>query len=296
MTNVDTTNASTPKATADKPEISVITVTHNRRNLLLKKLETLQQQTLSPERFEWMIFVNGSTDGTEEALQEVQTPFKTTVVTSPENISVAKARNAAVGASHAYALLFSDDDCLLPPSALSRHLEEQDKGFRVAVGPVAFEHDGNTRLQRLEKAHYWHVNGANTSVPRLAFKAVGGFDESLKGYGMEDVLLGYRLHREGLPFVALSDLRVIHMGPDPRHSGDASKGGGAGRNAMRIAMQHPETALRLGVHPLNLALKRVALWPPYNVVWRRLSPDSYAYERAFLDGALAQRRRGVERA
>ena len=33
------------------PEISIITVTSGRRALLVKKLESLAKQTLSPERF-----------------------------------------------------------------------------------------------------------------------------------------------------------------------------------------------------------------------------------------------------
>ena len=276
------------------PEISIITVTSGRRALLAKKLESLAKQTLSPERFELVLYVNEQSNDVREVLEQAQPPFHVTVLAPPDveaGVSAARARNKCVEAAGAQILYFSDDDCLLEPATLERHLASQNSGFRVSVGPVAFEHEARTRETPLKRVRYWNLNGANTSLPTLAFRAVGGFDETVKGYGMEDVLLGYALEREGLPFVALPEARVRHIGPDPRRSGDVSKGESAGRNAVRIASRHPDLSLRLGVHPVSLIAKRLALWPPYGAVWRGLDRPTYTYERAYLAGAIDERRR-----
>ena len=275
------------------PEVSIITVTSARRALLAKKLESLAKQTLPPERFELVLYVNERGNDVREVLEQAHPAFHVIVLAPPDveaGVSAGRARNRCVEAAGAQILYFSDDDCLLEPATLERHLESQNSGFRVSVGPVGFEHEGQTRETPLKRVRYWNLNGANTSLPTLAFRAVGGFDD-VKGYGMEDVLLGYALEREGLPFVALPEARVRHIGPDPRRSGDTSKGESAGRNAVRVASRHPDLSLRLGVHPVSMIAKRLALWPPYGAVWRRLDQPTYTYERAYLEGAIDERRR-----
>lgn len=270
-------------------ELSVITVTFNRRALLLEKLATLRQQTLEPERFEWLVCVNGCADGTIEALEKIKTPFQLKVIVSPQTEAPAKARNVCARQAEGETIYLSDDDCLLLPDTLARHLAAQRRTPGVAVGAIRFEHDGASRAWRPGGVGYWNVNGANTSLPSRAFEAVGGFDESLSGYGGEDILLGYRLKQAGLSFMALPEALVRHLGPDPQRSGELNKARSAGRNAVKIATQYPELALRLGVHPLSIWLKRRLLAPPLGLVWQRLDSISYAYERVYLQGALEEK-------
>lgn len=270
-------------------ELSVITVTRNRPQILAQKLASLAAQTLPPDRFELVICVNGCEQGSLELLRATGTPFSMTVLSFAANEGAAKARNACARQVEGEIIYFSDDDCLLCPDTLARHLAAQRRMPRVAVGAIRFEHDGASRAWRPGRVGYWNVNGANTSLPRKAFEAVGGFDESLSGYGGEDILLGYRLKQAGLSFMALPEARVRHLGPDPQRSGDLDKARSAGKNAVKIAAQHPELALRLGVHPLSILLKRVLLVPPLGLVWQRLDGVSYGYERAYLQGALKEK-------
>jgi GT2 family glycosyltransferase len=265
--------------------LSVLTVTYNRRDLLAQKLEALAAQTLLPEQFELVVGVNGATDGTLTMLQAARMPYRLTVLNFEASLSIAAARNACAAASGGAVFYFSDDDCLPGSETLAKHLAAQAVPC-VAVGGLEFVHGEQVERWTPKRVGFWNLNGANVSVPAAAFRAVGGFDETLSGYGGEDVLLGYALHRHGLPFVALPNAGARHLGPNPVRSGNLQKAHSAGRNAARIARQHPELAYRLGVHRALLALKTVALKP--RALWHVLAPDRYAYERAYLDGALSE--------
>jgi len=59
----------------------------------------------------------------------------------------------------------------------------------------------------------------NLAVPAAALRAIGGFDEDFTGWGIEDVDLCYRLHREGVRFRVTRDAVNYHqvhpLGPGP---------------------------------------------------------------------------------
>ncbi len=269
-------------------KLSVITVTYNRCALLRQKLAALGAQTLSPERFELIVLVNACTDGTVKLLESTATPYRLRVLESERSLSPARARNLCAREAAGDTLYFSDDDCLPSPTTLAAHVAAQVRPC-VAIGWLEFVSDENHELWRPRQVGFWNLNGANTSVPTNHFQAVGGFDETLSGYGGEDVELGYIL--KYLPFVALPDALAQHLGPNPKHSGNLEKARSAGRNAQRLAGRYPELAYRLGVHQGLLALKQLALLGPPRHLWERLAPHSYTYERAYLLGALEEKRR-----
>ena len=60
---------------------------------------------------------------------------------------------------------------------------------------------------------------------------------------------------------------------------------------MKIASYYPELALRLGVDPRVLGLKKLALYGPLGYLWKLLRQDSFRYERAYLEGALEEKHR-----
>ena len=266
-------------------QLSVITVTHDRGALLRQKLVALARQTLPSEQFELVVLVNACTDETMGLLESARTPYRLRVKTSKALLSPAEARNLCAAAATGHVLYFSDDDCLPAPDTLRRHLAAQRRPC-VAVGGLEFVAANHTEQWRPKRVGFWNLNGANTSVPAAAFYGVGGFDASLSGYGGEDVALGYALRK--LPFVALPDAPAAHLGPNPVRSGDLKKAYSAGRNAQRLARRYPALAYRLGVHRALLMLKRFALLGPPRYLWN--STPKYAYERAYLLGALEERR------
>ena len=266
-------------------QLSVITVTHNRAALLRRKLAALAQQTLPPEHFELVLLENSCTDETTALLKTVKTPYRLRIQNSQTLLSPAAARNLCASAAAGRVFYFSDDDCLPAPETLQKHLEAQTRAC-VAVGGLEFIAKSKTEVWRPKRVGFWNLNGANTSVPAVAFHRVGGFDTSLSGYGGEDVALGYALRE--LPFTALPDAVAQHLGPNPARSGDLDKAYSAGRNAQRLAARYPALAYRLGVHRALLGLKRFVLLGPPRYLWR-LFPQ-YHYERAYLLGALEEKR------
>ena len=275
----------------NRPKLSVITVTFGRLAVLRRKLESLTAQTLAPERFELVLCVNDDPE-TLTVLQDLTLPFALMLVPFSERSGSAQARNACVRKARADLLYLSDDDALLHPDTLERHLNfhQAQTEATVAVGGVDWEQDGAVEAMRPARVNYWNLHGINTSLPKAAFEAVGGFPEWLTGYGLEDVLLGYALTKKGYKLVSLLDASVRHLGANPMRGLQPDKARSAGRNAVRVVKRYPELAFRLGVHPLLLGIKQLAFSPPLGTLWKRFDEGSFHYERAYLQGALEERR------
>jgi glycosyltransferase involved in cell wall biosynthesis len=74
--------------------------------------------------------------------------------------------------------------------------------FPVAGRKKFYQEALNVYGARLEKcpAPWFLFLTRNVSVPRLILRETGGFDESLRVAGLEDMELGFRLHRRGVPY------------------------------------------------------------------------------------------------
>lgn len=277
----------------DALELSVVTVTHGRVPLLLRKLEHLLKQSLPADRFEWRVLANGD-PAAATALRDLDTPFATTVVDSSENLPIAVARNRAAAGARGRVLLMSDDDCLPGPACLRAHAAAHAaQPGSVVVGPLRLPEELRVgrrrepfeRAARIGRRALWiNATGANTSLPRDAFVAVGGYDERFVDYGGEDPDLALRLKRRGLRFRYAGAAWALHagrvLGGDPRRAYLA----GRAHRAIYDRDRSLEVGLLLGVHPWLLGAKRALLSGPLS---RWLDPEVVAYERAYLEGAAA---------
>jgi GT2 family glycosyltransferase len=274
--------------------LSVITVTHNRRELLLKKAASLGKQTLAPEQFEWVVCINHDVDGSKAALEALALPFGVKLLEFSSLQGSSLARNACVRLAAGELLYFSDDDVLVPEATLEHHLQFHQKQNRPVLGQgdIDWEYQGEVEAMKFTKVHYWNINGVNTSLPRQSFEAVGGFPEWLSSYGHEDVILGYRLYRHGLPLCHVPNATVRHLGANPMRGLEPGKARSAGRNAVIVTRHYPELAFRLGVHPLLMAVKRVSFSPACARLLKRLSPEWLVYEQAYFEGAKEEQERG----
>ena len=281
------------------PEISVVTASSRRRELLLAKLASLEKQTLDPDRFEWLVCVNGPDDGSVAALEAAPPRFALTVLQSDETLAAATARNLAASQAKAPLLLISDDDCLPEPGCLAAHLSlHHAVADAVGVGPVRLPAELRNSAGRepfeqvptLAGRVLWiNATGTNTSLPASAFHLVGGYDESFHSYGGEDPDLAYRLRCAGMTFRHVPNALTYHHGRQLGSEGE-EKAYLAGRAHWRVYRKHAsiEVGVLLGVHPLLLAVKSLLL---DSGPLRRCSGPRLAYERAYLRGARTAQER-----
>lgn len=254
----------------NQPRISVVVPTYNRLDTLRHVVPSLVAQELPRGTFEVVVADSNSADGTAEYLAEVarEHPF-VRHVPGPYT-GRAAARNAGIASARAPVVLFTDADIIASPDLLARHLAHHDApGTRAVVGMevqvVSYEDyerkrdDASLRAPlhglRAKRLSWLYFLTGNASVPRADLERVGSFDESFTGYGHEDLELGYRLERAGIPIVYEPRAVNYHWHPVPWDE-QQEKYELAGRSTVRFYRKHPawDVKLRLGMTPLSLAL------------------------------------------
>jgi GT2 family glycosyltransferase len=194
-------------------DVSVVVPTFNRRELAVRVIGILSQQTLLPARYEVIVVVDGSTDGTAEALRALRTPYFLRVI-DQENSGPACARNTGYRAAQSNLILFLDDDMLPSPGLIAEHIDAHIRQERaVAFGAIFLSADsppslatkcfnreiGAFYLERKRNPQLeWQMADcvfSNASLPRALLDEVGGFDEAFRK--REDLELGVRLLHSG---------------------------------------------------------------------------------------------------
>lgn len=220
-------------------EISVVIPTYNRREILRSMLGALREQTISPQKFEVIVVVDGATDGTWEMLQEIETPYRLTShyqenaglgsSTFSSGVSVARNRGAALAEGHV--LLFLDDDLIPLPGLVEEHARiHRHSQKAVVLGRLLPSDETTTKRgwniweERTLETHYrlmargnrppagWRLYSANFSVERQQFVAMNGFDVAMGHVRGEDVDLGLRLEDAGATFHFVPAAGAIHLG------------------------------------------------------------------------------------
>lgn len=238
--------------------ISVVIATCDRRDALSACLASVLEQDLAPGRYEVVVVVDGSEDGTREWLASFPSRDRL-VVLEQENKGPSAARNAGARAARGEILLFLDDDLICDRHLLSSHLAaHQGDGFRLVFGrtrPASTVRHGGTAARmtgELLDRYYARLDedprpkwpddawaGPNCSVPRAVFLKSGGYDEERFPRRMEDLDLGLRLWESGLPFRFVPQAVTWHQWIKPdEHCWRDTERDGAG--TVAICRKHPE--------------------------------------------------------
>lgn len=208
------------------PALSIVLPTYNRWDRLQTVLEALAGQTVPADELEVIVVSDGSTDGTDEALQAGRAPRPIHLVRQP-NQGPAVARNKGVEAATGDLVLFIDDDVVAEPGWAAAHLEMQERADRptVVIGPLLTPPDFRFQPwvlweQRMLEQQYramarglWAPTArqfytGNASIERDHFVRSGGFDPTfLRG---EDVQLAYRLADDGMDFAFQFEAKAYH--------------------------------------------------------------------------------------
>lgn len=212
-----------------QPQISVVIPTMGRPDKLLRLIETLNQQTVSPAALELLIVVDSDEDDPGAlCAAQVRAPM---LVLQQANQGPAAARNRAIEVARAPLLLILNDDALVAPDVVERHLARQ----AAAEGPEAVlgRFDFTPAVMRSPLARLFTLNDSllfnysaltpgglhsgtrfwtcNLSVPTALLRAVGGFDERFRHAINEDAELGVRLEvQRGLGVRYCPEIRAWH--------------------------------------------------------------------------------------
>jgi glycosyltransferase involved in cell wall biosynthesis len=194
----------------DPVHLSVVIPTFQRRELILFSLEALTHQ--EGDRFEVVVVVDGSTDGTARALRERSWPFPLSIV-EQTNRGQSVARNRGVEASSGDVVLFLDDDMEVRPGTIAAHLGGHAQGADAVMGAMLL-HPASPRTILAEEVGRWGTELAarcssvgyrlgtddiftgHLSIGRTLFSELGGFDTRFTSggtFGNEDVDLSHRL-------------------------------------------------------------------------------------------------------
>src|SRR4051812_12316062 len=104
--------------------------------MLLEALDALANQSLAPGRYEVLPVVDGSADGTMEALRDLSVPYALRPIAHPPR-GRAAACNEGIRAAEAPIVVLLDDDMLPTASFLEAHLKAHQADRRLGVlGPV----------------------------------------------------------------------------------------------------------------------------------------------------------------
>ncbi len=198
------------------PHISLIVPVHNSAATLRVCLEHAFSSSFSD--FEVIIVDDCSSDSSAQ----IAGSFPCKVISLTKNVGAGVARNIGVKRSSGEILYFLDSDTVMMPDALAHTAKtfQDHPEYAAAFGSFEKESIPDNFVSAFKnlRHHYTHqTSGEEASsfcagfgaVRREAFLRVGGFDARWRY--MEDVDLGYRLHRAGYRIFLDKDLRSIHL-------------------------------------------------------------------------------------
>ena len=218
------------------PRLSVVVPTYQRAALLDRCLAALEASDLDrPDDVEVLVVDDGSTDSTPEVLRAHAGRLALTALVQPQNAGPAAARNRGGAAASAPLVLFVDDDVVVTPGLLRKHLAlhavAQDPRLCV-LGRVDWHPDLEVTpfMRWLDRSglqfayETWLAEGpvdppyaafytANLSVPRALLEEVGGFDERFPFPAYEDMELAFRLAHRGLRMEYRPEALAYHARP-----------------------------------------------------------------------------------
>ena len=210
------------------PKVTVYIPTHNRKNLLLRAVQSVLDQTY--DNIEVIVSDDGSTDGTFDALRSLVEEKKIKYFFSRIPKGACHARNMAINqATGTYITGLDDDDYFSPDriqrfvASLSPKYQIYTSAYKVLREETSFDLDD--AIGEISKKSILESNiiGNQIFTKTEYIKSVGGFDENLPAW--QDYELWIRLIKKYGSCLKLSDITYIvdYSHPHERISKDLKK-------------------------------------------------------------------------
>lgn len=221
-------NLSTDTPTAHQPFVSIIVPTFRRSDVLRETLQALLLVDYPCDRHEIIVVDDGSKDNTQEVVAELQRECSHIRYHAQENRGVAGTRNQGARLASGEVFIFLDDDMIIPPTLIKRHVESLEYfGRCVICGYREFDPRLTHILQQTPFGRFrirmeaildgWDlsrkptnsvgedcvespgrvVTGNNLAVRRKDFFEIGGYDEEFPYAGYEEQEFSYRARKAG---------------------------------------------------------------------------------------------------
>ncbi|QSB16412.1 glycosyltransferase [Natronosporangium hydrolyticum] len=263
-----------------EPKVSVVVPTYNREDMLRLTLTSLSDQTLPTEDFEVIVADDGSSDGTSDVVRSFDHRLRLKYTFQDDlGFRAAAARNAGARLADAPILVFLDTGVQAAPGLVGGHARAAE--HRHTIIGYTYGSQSDTKLTGLAQSmtkltpqevrsrflenwsfhdsrHFlfgpvgFDVNryavpwlllwSLNFSIQSADFWSAGGFDEDFCDWGMEDLELGYRLHKQGTRFTVSRDAWGIEFPHErDRKANQASNS----RNIIKFLLKHRDPILEL---------------------------------------------------
>lgn len=272
-------------------KFSVVIPSYNNKVLLKNGLEALNNQIgYSKGDYEVIVVDDGSSDDTGKFIRGVNRNYDLKYYYLPRTAESCRSRTRNHGWKNAVGeiVAFIDSDILVKPDYLAElercfayaadifvlgnrlMLDEVAEYQDIANGNVFTKYPFDKEKYHLLEFRHFLYNVAsfnaktlmcpwmqcyscNLAVARKWLVETGGFDENFKAWGIEDIEMGYSLHKAGLQMVINSKLEVLHQYHGPRNDLiiEKQKVAGYEGNIDYLLKKHPE-ALKM---PPKIAYK-----------------------------------------
>jgi glycosyltransferase involved in cell wall biosynthesis len=262
----------------DRPDISVVLATYNRRQSLPRAITSVLAQ--DDAKFELIVVDDASTDGTADYLATLVDP-RIKIITAEPNAGPSAARNRGIEAARADVVAFLDSDDRYRPRRLSAPLAAFADPNVVCVlsSSLTYRHDEPREARvpdvkltapALEWAltcDLFPVESSGMTVRRATALAVGGFCAGLR-YAEDRELLIRLSHRGGGQL--LSDVLWEKSWSDDGLSNDWSKHGFGFLNYVGQRPEYLTRFRRLGAYFAVKVLVRDLRARYFRAFWRDL--------------------------
>jgi glycosyltransferase involved in cell wall biosynthesis len=247
--------------------------TYNRAHLLGRVLDACFEQTVADDEYEVVLVNDGSRDETPAVIAAARERATCRfVVVDQENAGLARGRNVGIARASGERIIFIDDDVLPTPVFVEEHLRSHARYPSRVVRGAAIETESFDRLPtptwtfaNYSGNWFWTTN---VSAPLATIRQVGGFTESFREYGWEDIELGLRLRAAGVRGTFNRFAVAFHYKPPPKSddlAGMLRQARAQARTAVQLRALHDtwRVVLATGDDPvqrgLHRALRRVGL-------------------------------------
>lgn len=252
---------------------SFVIPTFKNKELLKNTLEFLNfQKGYGKNDYEVIVVDDGSQDDTWEEIKNINENYELKYIYLERNSDScrSRARNFGWKAAEGEIIIFVDSDIIvrnnylyevdrcysfdrdllvigtrlmLPDNTVNYNEDEwyaiEKKAYNGGMNVLEIRHLIFEYLSYNLSVHrfpWMNVFSCNMVVPREWLEKVDGFDESFKGWGKEDVDLGYRLYKAGIKIIVNNRLEVLHQ----YHSSSAASAEKDQTNKKQFLKRHPE--------------------------------------------------------